>query len=251
MTQLKIADIRIPIISTNQMKQVDKIAVEKYGIQLIQMMENAGRSLAKLTKLLLGNSVLNRHIIIVSGKGNNGGGGLVSARHLSNWGAKVTLMLPEEPLLGVPEIQRKIIQNLPIERKIGQKAFHEISSSNAQMILDTMIGYGLKANPKGWIASMIKKINSLKTMVLALDNPSGLDASTGKIHSPCIQASATMTLALPKAGILKKETRNVVGSLYLCDIGIPNVLYKEIGLEVDPIFIHDSIINLDNGLEIP
>jgi len=86
MNHLNLNNIRIPIISTNQMKQVDYLAVEKYGIQLIQMMENAGKSLAKLTKVLLGNSVLKKHIIVVAGKGNNGGGGLVAARHLSNWG---------------------------------------------------------------------------------------------------------------------------------------------------------------------
>ena len=250
MPQLYLADIRIPIISTNQMKQVDHLAVEKYGIQLIQMMENAGRSLAKLAKILLGNSVLKKHIIVVSGKGNNGGGGLVSARHLSNWGAKVTLMLPQEPLAGVPEIQRKIIQNLPIERKIGRNAFQEISSSKADMILDTMIGYGLRANPEGWIASMIIKINELKKTVLALDVPSGLDAATGEIHNPCIRASATMTLALPKSGLIKENAKETVGNLYLCDIGIPNVLYKEIGLQVDPIFVKDNIIKLENFQEI-
>ena len=250
MNHLNLNDIRIPIISTNQMKQVDRLAVKKYGLQLIQMMENAGRNLAKLTKVLLGNSVLKKHIIVVSGKGNNGGGGLVSARHLSNWGAKVTLMLPEEPLFGVPEIQRKIIQNLPIERKIGKNAYQEISSSNAEMILDTMIGYGLKANPKGWIASMITKINELKTTVLALDVPSGLDASTGEIHNPCIRASVTMTIALPKSGLLKKNAKEAVGTLYLCDIGIPNILYKEIGFQVEPIFVEDNIIKLENFQEI-
>ncbi|MCK5346764.1 MAG: NAD(P)H-hydrate epimerase, partial [Candidatus Heimdallarchaeota archaeon] len=128
--------------------------------------------------------------------------------------------------------------------------YQEISSSNAEMILDTMIGYGLKANPKGWIASMITKINELKTTVLALDVPSGLDASTGEIHNPCIRASATMTLALPKSGLIKENAKETVGNLYLCDICIPNVLYKEIGLQVDPIFVKDNIIKLDNFQEI-
>jgi NAD(P)H-hydrate epimerase len=232
------------------MKQIDHLAVETYGIQLIQMMENAGRGLAKLTKMMLENSLLKKHLAVVAGKGNNGGGGLVAARHLYNWGAKVTLMLPQEPLSGVPEIQRKIIEKLPIERKIGKNALQEISSSKYQIILDAMIGYGLKANLKGWIASMIKKINTLDTTVLALDLPSGLDASTGEIRDPCIRASATMTLALPKRGLLRKEARETVGCLYLCDIGIPHILYKEIGLQVDPIFIEDNIIKLENIQEI-
>lgn len=250
MRQILLKELRIPLITTYQMKQIDRLAIEKYNIQLIQMMENAGRGLAKLTKKMLGNSLRKKHLIVAAGKGNNAGGGLVAARHLYNWGAKVTLLLPQEPLSGAPEIQRKIIQKLPIERKIGKKALQEISSSKNQIILDSMIGYGLKANPKGWIASLIKKINAIETTVLALDTPSGLDASTGKIHNPCIRASATMTLALPKTGLLRKEAREVVGTLYLCDIGIPSILYKEIGLQVDPIFIEDDIIKLENFQEI-
>lgn len=118
------------------------------------------------------------------------------------------------------------------------------------MVIDSMIGYGLKSNPKGWVASMIKKINSLKTIVISLDIPSGLDASTGKILNPCIKATTTLTLALPKTGLLKKEAEEVVGSLYLGDIGIPSILYKEIGLQVDPIFTEDSIIKLEKFQEI-
>lgn len=250
MHQILLKNLRIPVITTDQMKQIDRIAIEKYSIQLIQMMENAGRSLAKLTKKFLGNSMKDKHLMIAVGKGNNGGGGLVAARHLYNWGAKVTILLPQEPLSGVPEIQRNIIQNLPIQRKIGEEALQEISSTKKQMILDSMIGYGLISNPKGWVASMINKINALNTTILSLDVPSGLDASTGKIHNPCIKASATLTLALPKIGLLKKQAKEVVGSLYLCDIGIPPILYKEIGLQVDPIFIEDNIIKLEKFQEI-
>jgi NAD(P)H-hydrate epimerase len=250
MHQILLKDLRIPVITTDQMKQIDNLAVNKYNLQLIQMMENAGRSLAKLTKKILRNSLRKNNLIIAVGKGNNGGGGIVAARHLNNWGAKVTLLLPQEPLSGVPEIQRKIIQNLPIQRKIGKQALQEISFAKNQIILDAMIGYGLKSNPKGWVASMINKINALNTTILSLDVPSGLDASTGKILNPCIKATATMTLALPKTGLLKKEAKEVVGSLYLCDIGIPSILYKEIGLQVDPIFIRDSIIKLEKFQEI-
>jgi NAD(P)H-hydrate epimerase len=80
--------------------------------------------------------------------------------------------------------------------------------------------------------------------VVALDIPSGLEATTGEIYKPCIQASTTMTLALPKKGLLKQKARSVVGSLYLADIGVPNVLYKELGIEVEPMFIQDTIIKL-------
>ena len=118
------------------------------------------------------------------------------------------------------------------------------------MILDTLIGYGLIGKPRGWIDSLIEIINSLETHVLALDVPSGLDATTGEIYGHCIKAATTMTLALPKSGLVKNNTKNVVGSLYLCDIGIPIVLYADLGIEVEPIFIHSNIIKLDNLQEI-
>ena len=250
MSHIHVANLRIPIITADQMKQVDSIAVEKYGIQIIQMMENAGRNLATTAKKLLEDSVLKKHLIIAVGNGNNGGGGLVAARHLHNWGAKITVLIPTETLSGIPEMQRKIIEKLPIEIKIGEKALQQLHSSNGQMILDALIGYGLNGKPRGWINSMIKKINSTEIQVLALDIPSGLDATSGEIYSQCIRASSTMTLALPKSGLVKADVKNVVGSLYLCDIGIPNVLYKEIGIEVGSIFIYDNIIKLDNIQEI-
>lgn len=96
---------------------------------------------------------------------------------------------------------------------------------------------------------MIKQINMLGFPVVALDVPSGLDATTGKIYEPCIRANATLTLALPKTGLIKSEVKNVVGSLYLADISVPDVLYKELGLEIPLLFAQNSIIhlNIDEG----
>ena len=95
---------------------------------------------------------------------------------------------------------------------------------------------------------MIEAINvrayAAEVPIVALDVPTGLDATIGEIYDPCIQASATMTLALPKTGLVKVETRKVVGTLYLADIGIPDVLYRDIGIEIEPFFIHDTIIRL-------
>lgn len=75
-------DVRIPLITTQQMREVDRLMTEKYGIQLLQLMENAGRNLAELVRKLLGNSVQDKHVIVVAGKGNNAGGGMVAVRHL-------------------------------------------------------------------------------------------------------------------------------------------------------------------------
>lgn len=226
------------------MREVDRLVVEVFGIQIIQMMENAGRNLAALVRFLLGDSVMGKYVVIAAGKGNNGGGGMVAARHLYNWGAGVTVLLPDEPLHNVAEIQRKIIERFPLVMKTGEAASRHLYDWKGDIIIDALIGYGLSGRPRGWVFKMINAINATNAPVVSLDIPSGLDASTGEICKPCVNASVTMTLALPKTGLLKPEARSVIGSLYLADIGIPDVLYKEIGIDVGPIFINDTIIKL-------
>jgi len=243
---ISVADLRIPVVNTAEMREVDRLMIEKYGIQLLQMMENAGRNLAELARRFLDGFVSGKHIIVVAGKGNNGGGGLVAARHLYNWGAHVTVLLRTDNLSGVPEIQLKILSSMKKQFITDEKAIEFLNNDHSDLILDAMIGYGLSGNPRGWTAKMIKKINSLSIPILALDIPSGLDATTGEIYDPCIQAFATMTLALPKTGIVKTEVKKVVGSLYLADISVPDVLYKEMGIDITPLFLNDTIIKLNN-----
>ena len=227
------------------MRRVDRLMVETYGIQLLQMMENAGRNLAELGRRLMGNSVLGKRVIVAAGKGNNGGGGMVAARHLSNWGATVTVLVEAPAALSdVPALQWKTLMTLPIERMEGDAALEFLSADVGDLVVDALIGYGLAGNPRGWTAGMIEKINALSVPVVALDVPSGLDATTGEAYTPCIRATATMTLALPKTGLVKPKAKDFVGSLYLADIGVPPTLYREMGLDVGSIFIHEGLINL-------
>ena len=124
---MAVRDFQIPAITREQMQEVDRLMVEVYGIQIIQMMENAGRNLAELVRRLTGNSVIGKRVVIAVGKGNNGGGGLVAARHLYDWGANVVVLLPNEPMQGIPEAQRRIIGKLPLARKTGEAAYRYLS----------------------------------------------------------------------------------------------------------------------------
>lgn len=96
-------------VTVAEMIEIDRLMVEEYGIALLQMMENAGRSLAEVARRLLGGSVEGRHIVVLVGSGNNGGGGLVAARHLANAGAAVVVALVGARLRGVPEQQRRAL----------------------------------------------------------------------------------------------------------------------------------------------
>lgn len=228
------------------MREVDRLAVAIYGMTLIQMMENAGRSLAELSRRMLGHSALHRRVIVAAGHGNNGGGGLAAARHLANWGAAVTVLL-ESPqrLSAAPHRQWRALQRVPIDRRLGPAAMDFLADAQADLVLDALIGYGLAGGPRGWPAAVIEGINARGIPALALDVPSGLDATSGRAHVPCVTATATMTLALPKTGLLQPEARTFVGRLWLADIGVPPGLYRELGLDVGPLFDEESLIEVD------
>ena len=235
--------INIPVISTEDMREVDRLMIEEFGIDLVRMMENAGRNLAVLSKEMLPDDLKKKNVSIVVGGGNNGGGGLVAARYLHNRGFDVTVFIENRIMTGIPLAQLKIVEKLDLEIVDKDEAIVTLRGQNADLIIDSLIGYGLKGDPKGWAAQMIMIIND-KGTVLSLDAPSGLDTTSGKIKDPCVYADSTMTLALPKTGLLKNQAKKVVGKLFLADIGVPCELYKRMGIDVGPIFSRDAIIEL-------
>lgn len=220
------------------MIEVDRLMVTYFGIQLIQMMENAGRNLAELTSRMLGSSLSGKTIYVLCGRGNNGGGGMVAARHLHNRGANVHIIQLPGQLKEIPMRQWQILE------KMGLHNESEFNLSHADIILDTLIGYGLQGEPKSEVATWIEKVNAAGKPVLALDTPSGLNTDSGTASSPTIRADATLTLALPKVGLLNESARPYVGSLYLADISVPPELYYQMGLEVGNIFEQDTIIKI-------
>jgi NAD(P)H-hydrate epimerase len=230
--------IEMPALTREQMVEVDRLMIEEYGITLIQMMENAGRNLAELARRMLGGQVQGRQIIVLCGSGNNGGGGMVAARHLSNWGASVQVILATEPegLKETPAHQLQILQAMRLDRN------DEPYLGKADLVLDAMLGYGITGDPRGSIADWIGRANHSGRPVLALDTPSGLDTTSGIPGKPCLRATATLTLALPKVGLLSTEAKPFVGKLYLGDISVPPALYQKIGIFLDPIFISNTIL---------
>lgn len=227
----------VPTLTTSQMKEVDRLMVESYRIQLIQMMENAGRHLARLAvDRFLGGEPRDKGVVIAAGSGGNGGGGLVAGRWCANWGAEVEVFLSREPqdMSEIPAHQLAILQGLERVNIIppGQtKPF-----SPAEVILDAVIGYSLRGAPRGEAARLIRHMNQHSAPVLSLDVPSGMDAGSGELFQPHVTAHATLTLALPKTGFERQEARQVVGELYLADIGVPPELYDRLGINVGSLF---------------
>ena len=230
--------MNVPTLTTEQIIEVDRLMIDDYGIELIQMMENAGRSLAELTGRLLGASLSGQSVCVLCGRGNNGGGGMVAARHLHNRGAEVHIIRVAGDLKDVPAKQWRILE------KLGFRNEPYLELSRADIIIDALIGYGLQGDPRPEVAIWIEKANAAGKSVLALDAPSGLDTTSGTPGSPTVRADATMTLALPKVGLMSESARSFVGDLYLADISVPPELYRQMGLSVQDIFGADSIIKI-------
>jgi NAD(P)H-hydrate epimerase len=262
-------------ISVAQMIEVDRLMTEEYGIGLLQMMENAGRSLGELSRRLLGGNADGRKIVVLVGKGNNGGGGMVAARHLANAGARIALALSAAPaeLGAVPEHQLRILRKMGVDgadRTASPEDLPDLVSS-ADLVIDALIGYSLHGAPREPVASFIRAANSRGSRdkplalneangevglpakpgtagsgvhIVALDIPSGLSGDTGGAYEPCVRAQATLTLAWPKIGLLKETAKPYVGDLYLADISVPAAVYEALGVKPGPLFSEGAIVTV-------
>jgi NAD(P)H-hydrate epimerase len=184
---------------------------------------------------------------MLAGRGGNGGGGLAAARRLFNWGADVSVVLGQDvrELQGVPAHQLAILQHMEVPmRDPGQMGPAMSALGSADLILDALIGYSLRGAPREPIASLIRATNTAGPPVLALDIPSGLDGDSGEASEPTIRAAATLTLALPKVGLVRPAARIWVGDLYVADISVPEVVYRRLGLRVGPIFARADIVHI-------
>ncbi len=209
-------------------------------------MENAGRGLAALAhERFLGRSAEGKRVNVFAGRGGNGGGALVAARRLHNWGAHVRVYLGIDPdaMQGVPKHQLKLVERIGLEVN-APDAMPEMGW--AQVALDGLIGYSLVGNPRGHAATLINAMNDDDAPVVSLDTPSGLDTTTGLAASPSVTADVTMTLALPKAGLRGEGVKGLIGELYLADISVPPELYAEptLDLKVGHIFSESDIVRL-------
>ena len=204
-------------IDTEQMIEVDRVMIEDLHIELIQMMENAGHHLARLTRDL----VFPEAAAVYVGSGGNAGGGLVAARHLSNLGVEVTVVAGRHADELGP-VQR---HQLDIVERMGIAVVSD--PVDADVAVDALIGYSLAGAPRGRTGELVAHLARSDQPVIALDVPSGLDTTTGATPGPVVNAVATLTLALPKRGLVD---RTEVGRLFVADISVPPALYRSMGL---------------------
>lgn len=245
--QRRAADV--PWVSARQMREVQRIAQEEFGLDILQMMENAGRAAASLALAMLGGRGRGQRVIVLAGGGNKGAAGLCAARNLANWGCIV------EPVLGEVEEessfaarrQLQILRNAGISGHFEQDASESTLEEHlryADLVIDALVGYG-RPIPKSGIALACAELAiAAKRPVLALDVPTGIDATTGELSRPVVPAVTTLALDLPKQGLLMEHARPYVGELFLADLGIPRTVYDRVGIHLGALYCEGPIVRI-------
>lgn len=225
-------DNTVKVLKASEMKEIDRRASSDFGIPSIVLMENAGIRTVEVAEDILGNTV-GKNVVIIAGKGNNGGDGLVIARHLLNAGANVDIFLMSESSQLTPDsytnyqILSKMSNNIYslCEEKDLDKLMTSVLTSD--LIIDAMYGIGLKGGLNDFDSAIVRIVNWSNSPVIAVDIPSGVEADTGKVHGEAIKAAHTVTFALPKIGLILEPGKNHAGTLSVADISIPYVLLKD------------------------
>ncbi len=226
------------LVNSLQMKQIDQKAIHDYGISGLVLMENAGIRTVEVVEEILEDSA-DKTVLILAGKGNNGGDGLVIARHLMNAGLQVFVFLlaraeelPADAKTNYDILQRMGGQFCALESEADLDGFM-ICLLNSDLIVDALYGNGFKGSLDPCQARIAEMINWSDSPVVAVDIPSGVEADTGMVHGIAIKASHTVCFGLPKIGLVLEPGKDYVGTLTVADISIPRDLLLDDGLKTN------------------
>jgi NAD(P)H-hydrate epimerase len=227
--EVKINGRKYRAVSAAEMREMDRRAIEEYGIPGLILMENAGGGAAELIAKSYRERKCAGPVVVLCGKGNNGGDGFVIARRLHNAGlpVKVFFLGQEESIdpksdagINYTIIKKMKLDVRPIagvddvEREIG-------NCKGGGILVDALLGTGLKNKVGEPIASVIARVNAVRPYTVAIDAPSGLDCTTGEILGCAVIADETITFALPKQGFFKADGPHLVGELRVVEISLP------------------------------
>ena len=211
-------------IARDVIRRIDEVAIHTYEVPGIALMENAGAGAARMLLRRFGDA---QAVLIICGKGNNGGDGFVVARHLAYEGVDVNIALLCEPqeVRGDAVVNLNIVKNmeLPLTVATHESAVQSVlSRASAQTVLvDAVLGTGLTGEVRGRSREAIVLMNASDAPIFAIDIPSGLDADTGRPLGCAARATATATFGLPKLGFGATEAADYTGDVEVIDIGWP------------------------------
>ena len=228
------------VLTSKEMREIDRKTIEEIGIPGPVLMENAG---IRITGAILKRfpRITEENVVIVAGKGNNGGDGFVVARHLFNLGSRpnVLLLASKQELKGDAALNLGIAEKIGVEiaevTKIEEWKKHRIGLFHASVIVDAIFGTGLLKPAEGLYATAIEDINKAPGFKVAVDIPSGLSSDTHLLIGPAVKADLTVALAAPKIGHVLPPAEEYVGELVISDISIPPFLFEDESLKLEVI----------------
>jgi NAD(P)H-hydrate epimerase len=221
------------VVTAERMREIDRLAVERYDIPALALMETAGRLVAEETAALLaarGGTLAESLVTVCCGRGNNGGDGLVAARYLKEAGAEVMAFLapPKRDGRYSPEVQENLRRANAAAVSVHQASEEvvelDVRLRSSAVVVDALLGTGASGKPAGPVHKMIQRINKAGKPVVAVDIPSGLHPDTGHHSGVVVEATLTLALGLPKKGLLAVHAQRYVGELKVLDIGFPKEL---------------------------
>ena len=216
--------MRQKAVTVKQIQDLDRIAIEKYGVPSLALMENAGRAVAQEVCKRL-KRMKNARACVVCGLGNNAGDGFVIARHLINAGVKTKIFLigKGSQLKADAAVNYRILKKLKYPIKELRRADSSFLKdlTNAGVVVDAIFGVGLNREVLEPFRGCVEAINARAGKVVSVDTPSGIDATSGKIYGVCVRADVTVTFSFVKKGFLKGQGPKHVGQVIVADIGIP------------------------------
>jgi hydroxyethylthiazole kinase-like uncharacterized protein yjeF len=228
----------LKIVTSNQMRNMDRYTIEELGIPGVVLMENAGAATFRVIKKML-EEIADPLVYILCGKGNNGGDGFVIARHLWDIQVKVEIFI----VGNLSELKGDALVNFNVDKKLGIPyrfidtigKFEKVFKDDPDLIVDALLGTGIQGAVRGLFKKIICKINDLGRPVISVDIPSGLDADSPMVEGEAVKADITVTMALPKRCHVFHPAKSFVGELFIADIGIPHTIRQSQEIKVQMI----------------
>jgi len=212
----------VPQLTRSQSREIDRRAIEDYGIPGLVLMENAGRGCVDVLERL----GIDGPVVILCGKGNNAGDGFVIARHLEIRGhaCRVLLLSPPAELRGDAAANYAILEKTNV-RIVNSS--DQLDATGNDWIVDALLGTGAQGDPRPPFDAAIDWINAQPAKKLAVDVPSGLDCDTGQPAAHTVRADHTCTFAAMKIGFEQPAAKPFTGAVHVCDIGVPRKLITD------------------------
>jgi len=235
------------LVTPEQMSKIDKFSIEVLGIPGIVLMENAALKVVEEILKMLDGKVSGTKIVILAGKGNNGGDALAVARHLYNKGAKTSVFILSEKdkIRGDAAINLGILDKIGVQCKATiEPAMVETLKSElleADLVVDGIFGTGINGEIVGLTAEIINIVNQFSKRIISIDIPSGVNGESGKVMGTCIRASRTVTFGLPKIGLVIHPGCEYTGELVIADIGFPSKAIEQI--DINTYMLDEGIVS--------